>query len=311
MTLVILAAGMGSRYGGMKQIDPINDEGDFIIDFSIYDAINVGFNKVVFIIKEENLADFKNTIGNRISKHIDVQYAFQKMSDVPDWFEISLDRVKPWGTTQALLSVKDMVNEPFAVINSDDFYGREAFEIIAEHLQKTNNSLGSHEFAMVGYRLKNTITEHGSVNRGICNVDKNGHLVNIVETKGIIPVENETAEYQMDGKKLILNLDTIVSMNCWAFTPHIFPHLKSEFDRFLKNIKNPSTDESYLTDVIDIMIKNGSCDIVVYNTNASWLGVTYPEDKPAVVAGIKKLIENGIYPKHLWNKEFNNEKNHF
>ena len=300
MTLVILAAGMGSRYGGMKQIDPITDDGNFIIDFSIFDAIHAGFDKVVFIIKEDNLNDFKETIGNRISKYIKVEYAFQRINDVPEWFEVPSGRTKPWGTTHAMMSIIDTVNEPFAVINSDDFYGRDAFEILAEHLQKAEGETSKPQFCMAGYKLKNTVTEHGAVNRGICNVNPKGNLVNIVETREIVPIENGKAEYPEEDKKIQLDLDTVVSMNCWGFTPELFPYLSAEFDRFLHNIQNPLKDESYLTDVVDVMIKNDACDVVVYRTNACWLGVTYAQDKPAVVAGIKKLIDEGIYPKHLW-----------
>lgn len=301
MTLVILAAGMGSRYGGMKQIDPINDDGNFIIDFSIYDAIKAGFNKVVFIIKEENLNDFKETIGNRIEKYINVEYAFQKIDDVPKWFNLPSKRTKPWGTTHALMSVANIVNEPFAVINSDDFYGREAFEILATHLSTINNSINKPQFCMVGYKLKNTITEHGSVNRGVCSVNNHGHLQNIVEIKEIVLTNNGNAEYTSNNQQIQIDLETIVSMNCWGFTQDIFPHLASEFEGFLKNINNPLKEESYLTDTIDKMIKNNDCDITVYNTQASWLGVTYQEDKSDVIAGIKELIKNGVYPEHLWN----------
>ncbi len=300
MTLVILAAGMGSRYGGMKQIDPINDDGDFIIDFSIYDAIKTGFNKVVFIIKEETLNDFKETIGNRINKYIDVEYAFQRISDVPEWFNVPPERIKPWGTTQALLSIADIVHEPFAVINSDDFYGREAFETIAEHLKKIDGYNGKPQYCMAGYKLRNTVTENGAVNRGICSISDRGNLLNIVEAKEIVPVGNGKAMYPDGDIYRELDLETVVSMNCWGFTPELFPHLSAEFNRFLYNINNPLKDESYLTDVVDVMIKRDDCDVVVYNTNACWLGVTYAEDKPAVVAGIQKLIEAGIYPKHLW-----------
>lgn len=299
MTLVILAAGMGSRYGGMKQIDPINDDGNFIIDFSIFDAIKVGFSKVIFIIKEENLKDFKETIGNRVNKYIDVKYAFQKITNVPEWFSIPEGRVKPWGTTQAILSTIDLIDEPFAVINSDDFYGRDAFEILAKHL-KNNVYSNKSDFCMVGYRLKNTVTENGVVNRGICNVDNKGNLINIVETRGVIPINDNLAQYCVDDQKFILDLNSTVSMNCWGFTPTLFPYLKNEFEQFLKNIKDPLRDESYLPNVVDVMIKNNDCNVTVYNTNASWFGVTYAEDKPAVVAGIKKLINEGIYPEHLW-----------
>ena len=301
MTLVILAAGMGSRYGGMKQIDPITDDGNFIIDFSIYDAIKSGFNKVIFIIKEENLNDFKETIGNRINKHIDVEYAFQRISDVPDWFEIPDNRIKPWGTTHAILSVSNIVNEPFAVINADDFYGRESFEILANHLNQYKSNSNKPQFCMAGYRLGNTITENGAVNRGVCNIDKNRHLVKIVETRGIKPSENGLGEYSDGNKKITISLDTTVSMNCWGFTPELFPYLKKEFEKFLIEIKDLMKDESYLPSVVDVMIKNNACDVTVYNTNACWLGVTYAEDKPAVVAGINKMIKEGIYPEHLWN----------
>lgn len=299
MTLVILAAGMGSRYGGMKQIDPITNDGNFIIDFSIYDAIKAGFNKVVFIIKEENLNDFKETIGNRINKHIEVEYAFQRIHDVPEWFSVPQERTKPWGTTHALMSIIGIVNEPFAVINSDDFYGCESFQILANHLKNVDKSKKS-QFCMAGYKLKNTVTEYGTVNRGICNVDNENHLINISETKEIKPIGNGKAEYPNGDNKELLDLNTIVSMNCWGFTTELFPHLVSEFNNFLHNINNPTKDESYLTDVIDHMIKNGDCDVTVYNTNSSWLGVTYAEDKPVVVEGINKLINEGIYPEHLW-----------
>lgn len=299
MTLVILAAGMGSRYGGMKQIDPMNEDGDFIIDFSIYDAIRAGFDRVVFIIKEENLSDFKETIGNRIDKHIKVEYAFQRLCDLPEWFALPEERKKPWGTTQAMLSIVDIVNEPFAVINSDDFYGREAFEIIAEHLGKSQSG-SKPQFCMAGYKLGNTVTEHGSVNRGVCNINESGHLVDIVEAREISLIGDNKAEYPSGDERITLELDTVVSMNCWGFTPELFPHLRAEFDRFLHNIKNPLKDESYITDVVDVMIKGNACDVVVYNTNACWLGVTYPEDKPMVVEGIKKLIKKGVYPEHLW-----------
>ena len=301
MTLVILAAGMGSRYGGMKQIDPITEDGNFIIDFSIYDAIKSGFNKVVFVIKEENFDSFKETIGNRINKHIAVEYAFQKITDVPEWFEVPNDRIKPWGTTHALLSVSHCVNEPFAVINSDDFYGREAFEILAKHLKNSDKENAKLQFCMAGYLLKNTMTEHGSVNRGVCKVDSNDHLVDIVEAREISLGADKMPEYPCGDTTKKLLPDTVVSMNCWGFTPELFDYLRAEFNNFLKNSKNPSKDESYLADVLDAMVKNNNCDITVYNTNATWLGVTYAEDKPAVVEGIKKLINNGVYPEHLWN----------
>lgn len=299
MTLVILAAGMGSRYGGMKQIDPITEDGNFIIDFSVYDAIRSGFDKVVFVIKEENLNSFKETIGNRINKYIKVEYAFQKISDLPNGFTPSCERVKPWGTTHAILSSAPYVKEPFAVINSDDFYGKESFEIISEHLKKSHDS-DKPQFCMAGYLLKNTLTEHGSVNRGICKVDSDNKLCGIAEAKGIYEGNDGKAHYLKDGTVIDLDFDTVVSMNCWGFTPEIFKYMSEEFTEFLSNIKNPEKDESYLADVLDKMIKNGNCDITVCKTDACWLGVTYADDKPTVIKGIQKLIDDGIYPTHLW-----------
>ena len=300
MTLVILAAGMGSRYGGMKQIDPITESGDFIIDFSIFDAIRAGFDKVVFVIKEENLEVFKETVGNRINKHISVEYAFQRLEDVPSGFAIPEERRKPWGTTHAVLSAAPYVHEPFAVINSDDFYGAEAYKIIAEHLKNSEAKNGKLQFCMVGYLLKNTMTENGSVNRGVCDVDDDGHLVDIVEAREISHAENGKPSYP-DGETIKeLSEDTVVSMNCWGFTPEVFDHLRKDFELFLHNTPNPAKDELYLADVLDKMVKNGECDITVYNTNATWLGVTYADDKPAVVNGIKEFINQGVYPERLW-----------
>lgn len=301
MTLVILAAGMGSRYGGMKQIDPITDDGNFIIDFSIFDAIRAGFDKVVFVIKEENLEIFKETVGNRISKHISVEYAFQKLYSVPSWFSVPEERKKPWGTTHAVLSARPYVNEPFAVINSDDFYGREAYEIIAKHLNNVKSENGKLQFCMAGYLLKNTMTENGSVNRGACELDENKHLIDIVEAREISWGDDGIPCYPSENSMKQLSEETVVSMNCWGFTPELFEHLQSSFEDFLKNTQNPVKDELYLADVLDKMIKDGDCDITVYNTDAVWLGVTYAEDKPAVVQGIKDFIDQGIYPKHLWN----------
>lgn len=300
MTLVILAAGMGSRYGGMKQIDPITDDGDFIIDFSIFDAIRAGFDKVVFVIKEENLEIFKETVGNRISKYVNVEYAFQKLDNVPSWFSVPEERKKPWGTTHAVLSARPYVNEPFAVINSDDFYGKEAYEIIAQHLKCSTPINGKLQFCMAGYLLKNTMTENGSVNRGACELDANKHLIDIIEAREIAWGGDGVPCYPVGDSTKQLSAETVVSMNCWGFTPELFEHLESSFESFLKNAQSPAKDELYLADVLDKMIKAGDCDITVYNTDAVWLGVTYAEDKPAVVQGIKNFISQGVYPEHLW-----------
>jgi hypothetical protein len=243
---------------------------------------------------------FQVPVTNRINKYIDVEYAFQRISNVPEWFEIPKDRTKPWGTTQALLSVENIVNEPFAVINADDFYGRQAFEIIANHLKNVNTHSNKPIFCMAGYLLKNTITEHGAVNRGVCYTNSNGYLINILETKEIVAKNSSYAEYHIGDQTLTLDLNTIVSINCWGFTPEIFPYLSKEFDKFLMTIKDPLKEESYLPSVVDTMVNNDACEVIVYNTQATWLGVTYAEDKPSVVNGIQKMIDAGIYPEHLW-----------
>ena len=300
MTLVVLAAGMGSRYGGLKQIDPITKNGEFIIDFSVYDAINTGFDKVVFIIKEENLEDFKETIGSRISSKIKVEYAFQTMDKYLPATAIPEGRTKPWGTTHALLCAKDKIDDNFVVINSDDFYGREAFEIISKHLKDAKDENGIANAAMVGYVLGNTLTENGTVSRGVCKISDDGFLENIVETTKIMP-DGAQAAYLEDEKKYPLSYETIVSMNFWAFTPAIFPLLEKSFSEFIDTIpENPMKSECFLPMSVGESMKCGKSVVKVFSTNAKWYGVTYSEDKEKVVAGLRALIEAGEYPEHLW-----------
>ena len=298
MTLVVLAAGMGSRYGGLKQIDPITKHGEFIIDFSVYDAIKAGFDKVVFIIKEENLDDFKETIGERLSSKIKVEYAFQAIDKYIPAEAIPEGRTKPWGTAHAVLCAKECVDDNFVVINSDDFYGREAFELMAEHLKDAKDGKLVNA-SMVGYVLGNTLTENGSVSRGICKIS-NGMLEDIVEATKIMP-DGEQAAYIEDGEKHSLSYDTIVSMNFWGFTPGIFPLIESYFNDFVKTIpQNPEKCECYLPTSVGDSGKAGKCEIKVYSTNAKWYGVTYSEDKEKVVNGLRSLIEAGVYPDGLW-----------
>lgn len=300
MTLVVLAAGMGSRYGGLKQIDPITKNGEFIIDFSVYDAIKAGFDKVVFIIKEENLADFKETIGSRISSKIKVEYAFQAIDRFVPEATIPEGRTKPWGTTHALLCAKDKIGDNFAVINSDDFYGREAFEIISDHLKNAEDKNGVANAAMVGYVLGNTLTENGTVSRGVCKISDDGMLENIVETTKIMP-DGPQAAYLEDDKKYPLPYETIVSMNFWGFTPAIFSLLEESFSEFIAKIpENPMKCECYLPMSVGDAMHAGKSDVKVYSTNAKWYGVTYSEDKEKVVAGLRALIDAGEYPDGLW-----------
>ena len=303
MTLVILAAGMGSRYGGLKQLDPMNDAGNFIIDFSIYDAIKAGFNKVVFIIKEENLELFRETIGNRIAEKIEVSYAFQKMENLPVGCTAPEGRTKPLGTAHAIFCVKDLVKENFAVINADDFYGRDTFMQLAAHLKNANCENGVAHHCMIGFALGNTLTENGTVSRGQCEVGENGILKSVTERTKIMKKENCAAYLNDDGESWTdLSFNTIVSMNCWGFTPEIFDKLEEGLCTFLNGIdQNPLKAEFYLPAAVNDQQLSGVCDVKVYPTTSIWQGVTYPEDKERVKASIRALIEGGEYPENLWN----------
>ncbi|MBQ7358153.1 MAG: NTP transferase domain-containing protein [Clostridia bacterium] len=300
MTLVILAAGMGSRYGGLKQLDPITKAGEFIIDFSVYDAIRAGFDKVVFIIKKENYELFRETVGSRVEPYIKTEYAFQQIDNIPEGFSVPEGRIKPWGTAHALLCAKDEIGEDnFAVINADDFYGRDTFCRLTAHFADNTDKKS---FCMVGYVLKNTLTENGTVSRGVCTLDANGKLVEINErTK--IRVAGSDAEY-FDGDEWIhISGDSVVSMNCWGLTPEIFPYLEAKMKEFMAdNSGDALKKEIYLPMVVDAMMKEGMCDVRVYTTSSQWYGVTYPDDKPMVVESINRLIDNGEYKSGLWSK---------
>lgn len=293
MTLVILAAGMGSRYGGLKQVDSITSEGEFIIDFSVYDAVQCGFDKIVFVIKEENLDIFRQTIGSRIEDKIKVEYAFQKLSEIPRGFSVPEGREKPWGTGQAVLAARGLVKESFAVINADDFYGRDAYRLLASHLKKVSD--GSAEYAMIGYILENTLTENGTVSRGICTVDDRGMLQRVVEQTAIRKEEDRAVCGDVE-----IPLDSIASMNCWGFTPDIFEKLEDGFVQFLsKKHDNELKSEYYLPIAVCDMLEKGQCSVKVYPSNDAWYGVTYKEDKPSVTAGIEALKAKGIYPNKI------------
>lgn len=302
MTLLILAAGMGSRYGGLKQLDPMTADGEFIIDFSIYDAIRAGFDRVVFVIKEENYDLFRSTVGARVEKQIRTEYVFQKSDDLPAGFTCPADRVKPWGTTQAVLCAESvMAGDSFAVINADDFYGRDAFERLAAHLRGCDKS----NFCMVGYILKNTLTENGTVSRGECHITAAGELQSVCERTGISRSGN-VATYQGDnGEEARMPLDTVVSMNCWGFTSEIFKGFRKSFTAFLGGLdalphEKAIKAECYLPNSVQEMMNAGDCHVSVYSTDAVWHGVTYHEDKEGVKAAIAALIEAGEYPAGLW-----------
>ena len=300
VTLVILAAGMGSRFGGLKQIEPMGPSDEFIIDYSVYDAIKAGFNKIVFIIKRENYDLFKETIGRRVEPHIKVEYAFQELNNLPEGFSIPEDRVKPLGTAHAVLCAKNFVNEPFAMINSDDFYGRDAFIKAYDFLSTTNST--SSKYGMIGYMVANTLTENGSVKRGVCEVDSNNYLKSITESK-IEKIGNEIVASPLDGSdSFTVNSDDTVSMNFLLFTPSIFGYIEEGFSKFfIDNKEDLLTSEYLIPDVVSNLIKDGKASMKVIRTTASWHGVTYREDTPDVKNSIKKLVDEGEYKENLWS----------
>ena len=297
MTLVIMAAGMGSRFGGLKQIEPFGNDGEFILDFSIYDAIKAGFNKVVFIIKEENYNLFRDTVGKRIEDKIEVEYVFQKNENIPTGYEVPSDRVKPWGTGHAILACKDVVKENFLVINADDFYGRDAF-MVASNFLKENHA--ANEMAMVGYHVINTLTENGSVKRGVCEYE-DGNLTKITESS----VEKKGDEIictPLNGSEsFVAQKDDLVSMNMLLFTPLIFEILEKDIKEFFEQNKNNLEKcEFLIPDVIYKNILNGNINVKILGTTSKWYGVTYKEDKESVLNAIKNMIEENVYPEKLW-----------
>lgn len=296
-TLVILAAGVGSRYGGLKQLDTFSEQGDTILDFSIYDAIEAGFGKVVFIIRKSIEDDFKGFFNPKLEGKIEVKYVFQEIDSIPEKYQDN-NREKPWGTGHALLMAKDAVTENFTVINADDFYGREAFEGIAEELRNTDKN--STNFNMMGYVLKNTISDHGFVSRGECSVDNNGFLTGIVERTHIEKNDGKLEFQDSDEVFKPISEDTIVSMNFFGFTPKYFDISTSMFDAFLEsNYKKPKA-EFFIPLVVNNVISNKTASMKVLNSNARWFGVTYKQDKAYVTSEIQKLKDSGVYPKYLW-----------
>lgn len=302
--LVVMAAGMGSRYGGLKQIDPVDKEGHIIMDFSIYDAVRAGFKKVVFIIKKENESDFKAAIGDRISKIIEVAYVFQDLNNLPEGYSVPEGRVKPWGTGHAILSCLDEVDGPFAVINADDYYGSHAFQMAYDFLSQ-NEDGDTYSYMMVGYKLENTLTDNGHVARGVCVTDEEGHLVKINERTHIEKREGGAAYTEDDGKTWVeIPEGSTVSMNMWGFSASILKELKDRFAKFLDgNLEgNPLKCEYFLPFVVDELLTEKKATVKVLKSMDKWYGVTYKEDKPVVVAAIQKLKDEGLYPQKLWEE---------
>ena len=297
MTLVIMAAGMGSRFGGLKQIEPIDEYGNFIIDYSIYDAIKVGFKKVVFIIKKENYDIFRETVGKRVEKYIETEYVFQELDALPEGYTCPSERVKPWGTGHAILCAKDKVSENFAIINSDDFYGRDAFRVIYEFLV---NNHDDNKFAMAGYKVVNTLTENGAVKRGVCQV-ADGYLTKLIESSIDRKDGKLVATPLEGGEEFVVNSDDLVSMNMFGFTPKLFKALDEGFLKFLDSHKDDSLKCEYLIpSVVFEEIEKGNVTVKVLDTDAVWQGITYKEDKDKVVRELKKLVQSGEYPEGLW-----------
>lgn len=300
MTLVIMAAGMGSRFGGLKQVEPVGPNGEFILDYSIYDAIKAGYNKVVFIIKEENYDLFRDTIGKRIEEKINVEYVFQKIEDVPSFVNVPQSRVKPWGTSHAILSCKEVVNEPFTVINADDFYGFDPYLKIKNFFDE-NNDINS--YSMIGYQVKNTMTENGAVKRGVCEKNDKNLLTKLTESS-IEYVEDKIIATPLEDKENSFEVtkDTLVSMNFFGFTTSIFKYLEDEMIEFFKNNKdNLNSCEFLIPNSVFKRINDNSVTVKVLDTDSKWHGVTYKEDKKELVSAIRKMINEGKYPENLWN----------
>ncbi len=304
--LVVMAAGMGSRYGGLKQIDPIDGDGHIIMDFSIFDAVRAGFEKVVFIIKRENELAFREAIGDRLGKYVKVAYVFQELDNLPEGYSVPEGRVKPWGTGHAVLSCIDEIDGPFAVINADDYYGVHAFRMAYDFLTENQNEKDGYRYMMVGYRLENTLTENGHVARGVCVTDEEGHLVKINERTHIEKRGEGAAYTEDDGATwTALSADSTVSMNMWGFSASILTELKNRFSEFLdRNLsENPLKCEYFLPFVVDELLQEKKATVKVLKSEDKWYGVTYKEDKPMVMDAVQKMKDQGLYPQKLWEEK--------
>ena len=300
--LIVMAAGMGSRYGGLKQIDPVDEQGHIIMDFSVYDAMRAGFEKVIFIIKKENEADFRAAIGDRVSRKIEVAYVFQDLQNLPEGYSVPEGRVKPWGTGHAILSCIEEVDGPFTVINADDYYGVGAFQMAYDFLSKEQDEMDGYKYMMVGYRLENTLTDNGHVARGVCLTDEEGNLKGIVERTRIEKKDGGAAFTEDDGKTWTpLAMDATVSMNMWGFSKSLLKELQDRFAPFLdQNLaQNPLKCEYFLPFVVDELLTEGKASAKVFTTADKWYGVTYKEDKPVVVDAIRRMKEEGLYPEEF------------
>lgn len=297
-TLLVLAAGMGSRYGGLKQIDPMGPSGETILDYSVFDAIRAGFGKVVFIIRPDFEQDFRERIAAKFADKIEVGFAFQTLDRLPQGFTVPAGREKPWGTTHAILCARDAVHTPFAVINADDFYGRDSYATLGQYLSGLQNSYRT--YAMVGFTLKNTLSDHGTVARGVCQADSQGLLTDIQELTKIAKTATGAENRTEDGVVTLLNGEEPVSMNMWGFTPSIFPLLEKDFGTFLQAKGQELKSESYIPMAVGNLVKGQLANCLILRTTAAWFGVTYREDKALVQASILEQVRQGNYPTSLW-----------
>ncbi|MGO8758092.1 MAG: NDP-sugar synthase [Terracidiphilus sp.] len=295
-TLLVLAAGMGSRYGGLKQIDPVGPAGETIIDYSIFDALRAGFGKLVFVIRRDIEQQFREIVGARFENRVAVEYVFQSLEDIPPRFTVPAGRTKPWGTTQAILLAEGVIHEPFAAINADDFYGAGGYRELAGHLTS-----GSPDYAMVGFVLRNTLSDFGSVARGVCQVAGDGYLEHIVELTKIERDGNGARNTDAAGKVTTLGGDEPVSLNMWGFTAQVFSQLRENFEKFLEGNATDLKSECYIPNTVGELVRSGQARVKVLHTSDSWFGVTYREDRPRVVDSIRQLIASGSYPERLWS----------
>jgi dTDP-glucose pyrophosphorylase len=294
-TLLVLAAGMGSRYGGLKQIDPVGPGGETIIDYSIYDALRAGFGKLVFVIRKDIEEPFKQVVGARFEKRVAVEYVFQELDKLPPGFAVPAGRTKPWGTTHAILMAADAISEPFAVINADDFYGAEGYRVLAQHLQS-----GTPDYAMVGFVLRNTLSDFGSVSRGVCTLTDDGLLKDVVELTSIERDGSHARNTDSAGLVTSLTGDEAVSMNMWGFIPRVFVQLREVFDEFLARNGTEMRSECYIPSAVNELVSSGQARVKILRTNDSWFGVTYRDDQPRVAESIRRHIHDGLYPEKLW-----------
>lgn len=299
LDMVVLAAGMGSRYGGLKQIESVGPHGELVIDYAVYDAMRAGFQRVVFVIRKDLEEAFRDRIGRAMEKRVDVAYAFQSLDDLPAGFSAPPERKKPWGTGHAVLAARNVLTHPFAVINADDFYGPAAFRLLAAHLQQQPaRDIPCH--AMVAYELKRTVSRYGTVSRGLCRSNEHGLLVGIEEVAGIGIQDNTLFSPGTAGERRLLDGSTPTSMNCWGFFPDVLNALNADFSRFLEQHLASSKAEFYLPVAVNDMISTHRAEVKVLTTPDTWFGVTYREDKPSVMAGIQATIADGLYPANLW-----------